>query len=1304
MNTTKMLPLDILNLPLHSRHLIEASAGTGKTYNITRLYVRLLLEKKWNVKQILVMTFTEAATEEIRERIASFIHDLLLNWDSSPCDFSLAMQTKVGKEEGRNLLEIAALELDLASIYTIHGFCQRVIMRFGLSMSIAQQATLKTDFSHIQFTCVCDALLRLRKNENAFLLLQNKNWHEPTKFINEFGTLLGNDNSPEVSDKTSLINAQISVFNTCWHNNAELRQTLLEQLTVNEELLFSGLALTKPNKVKIQKEIDEVKYYLQQSHFLAESEAYELVEQWIDGSLKNDNLQCKPLANIVSTARLKNIKPAHGIDETHPLVVNVNSLLDAIKEAGIRSDHKNALKKAIDLSATYTVVNEIVNEVNQSLAAHKVTHRVIGFDDLITSVAKSLESSNTFLRDTLQAEYPAALVDEFQDTDQHQYEIFSALFPPSEQLNISQKPQDSDVSDRMLVMIGDPKQAIYSFRGGDIFTYLRAKDESDFRWSMSTNYRSSDEVIRAYNRIFYGEALGSETEPSALSAKNLFDFDIDYALVNAPDTALASRALIDAQTHHSLSAIEFVYPYAQRIKQVSAKGRNETKETPINQQNKDLLTWCALETKRLLSQVVISEDGQNRLVMPEDIAILVRSAKQAKLVKQVFDAYNLPTVFLSEKSPLFATSQALYLYWILQAINQPSKTYVRRAITTHLLFVNIPSDTNTAPSSTTQSSAMQQAYELLQNDQHPQWESIFSYLQHLAVIWKTKGVYTLISNLMQQQRFAAHESERQLTNYMHLADELAQAAICHPTPLQLIYWLHLQITEPEGQEASQLRLESDQKLIKLVTQHKSKGLEYPIVFLPFANQSSKFPQGSVTSYHDADKNARTQLGWSPKAIFESQREQDAEDMRLLYVSLTRPVLRTYVGMAGKVEFNNSALMRALNISLNKAQEYEDIGAHLASEVADKLSDIEAIISHSQTSQSPVVHDVQDTDTSMLLNVLNFTGKIDSAWQLSSFSKMVNDFSTIDSQTNSAASAANMSFEREQEDNVPDSDIENQKTFQNTAPLSEQTSLPYAFEFAKGPDAGNYLHDLLEHIDFQVADVSEALANFELNLTGSCFIAGQYVQFDKLSYWLSDILNTPLLPKTSLNLAQIPQHKTLKESEFYFTVDNAKLQDIADLVNQYRQYLSEKYSFELSNAQFLKAYDMQQKAFIKGALHGFIDLIFEADEQYYVADYKSNHLGSEYEQYTPNLLAQDIIKHNYDLQFLIYSLALHRYLQSKLDDYEYSRDFGGVYYLFLRAMRPGNTEIASGAGVFYDALPERFVKALDEIFSGQEQTI
>lgn len=1351
--------LDPITLPLKNRHLIEASAGTGKTYNITRIYVRLLLERKLSVQQILVMTFTEAATEEIRERIAGFIHELLRDIDKQPCDFSRTMQERVGKEEAKSLLQIAALELDLAAIFTIHGFCQRVISRFGLSMSVPQQASLKTDFSHIINTCVSDALLSLQQYPEQFLLLQNKQWHKPTTFIDEFGGLIGKNVSLNSVSQQVVLQSQLSSFTHFWHSSALLRSEIISGLSDYGDIFYAGLADSKKNHLKIDQEIQDALYWLQQDSLLpshAQKDAVsekniEFLQDWLSGKIKDDAIVNKAFKALFSGQRVKKMGENAGIQSDHPIIVAGQNLLEQLKQVGLNSDHKKKLKDSIQMCTTFEVVEMLVTKINQKLALFKSRERVIGFDDLISTVAESLASSDTFLRDTLQEQYPAALVDEFQDTDQDQYQIFDVLYPSLK--NQSQDNQtQANIDDQklldekplMLVMIGDPKQAIYSFRGGDIFTYLKAKEAADYIWNMVINYRSSANVIRAYNRIFFGKPLPvlvdnkeqvkpTSNTPAQQSCANLFNFDIEYHLIDSPPDQSNKMKMNDSLAYKNSCAMEFVFASAQRVKQISNKGRNETKETPLNQQNREILKWCALEAKRLLADVCIEENGELNAITSPDIAILVRSGKQAKLVKKVFDEYGLATVYLSEKSLLFASKHALNVLWLLQAVHTPNKASVRRALTTGLLLPKTQLQNEKAG-----------IIQLLLCDDAEQWELVYSNLQTFKQIWQNKGIHALVQHLVHglsasfdsslthanavqplgiQDSLSEGSLERSLSNYLHLADELAQAEISHTTAQRLLYWLHMQITEPEALETSQLRLESDQKLIKIVTQHKSKGLEYPIVFLPFANQASGRGPGHVIDYHNSDKSACTQLGWAPDAVLRYQQEQLAEDMRLLYVSMTRPVLRTYVGFSGRADNNTNALMRAVNVSIDKSQEYPDLCEYLRSQLQASLHDINDIVLFTKACDLPQIKGELLYAPNSNVVCKNKTTRIDKNWQVTSFSQIARSFSQhlTSNKEHEYSSQVMQTFIYGREAEIPTniSLLAADKAMHNTNldalegdSKAAQVISPvqdYAFNFPKGPQAGNYLHDLLEYLDFDCQDVPCAIESIIQNELPLISINGKHIDRAGLSRWIISVLQSPLSHNSDLCLAALSPKQSLKECEFYFELNQLDTVHLAEQVKRYRQHLAEKFDLSLSSHDFINTNVIENldiytahTRFMTGAMHGFIDLIFEHNGKFYVADYKSNYLGNQHSDYSPAQLAQDIIKHDYDLQFLIYSVALHRYLQTRLIDYDYESHFGGVYYLFLRGMSNTQTSHLNQAenyGVFYDQVPSDIVQNINALFTG-----
>lgn len=195
------------------------------------------------------MTFTEAATEEIKARIASFIDTLLAEFEIKPCEFSCALQEKVGAQETLRLLQIAQLEIDLASIYTINGFCQRIIGRFGLSMSLPQNADLVTDFYKIQLAYVSDVIRSLRIKPDHYLLLQNENLHDPAAFMNNFSSVIGKPETLTVQTVLSLTLNKADEFNACWRKHKALRADLADELHAQRTIFIkarSQLALKTP--------------------------------------------------------------------------------------------------------------------------------------------------------------------------------------------------------------------------------------------------------------------------------------------------------------------------------------------------------------------------------------------------------------------------------------------------------------------------------------------------------------------------------------------------------------------------------------------------------------------------------------------------------------------------------------------------------------------------------------------------------------------------------------------------------------------------------------------------------------------------------------------------------------------------------------------------------------------------------------------------------------------------------------------------------------------------------------------------
>ncbi|MFT4654134.1 MAG: exodeoxyribonuclease V beta subunit [Kangiellaceae bacterium] len=1288
---------DILNpltIGLTGRHMIEASAGTGKTHNITRIYVRLLVEKKLSVQQILVMTFTDAATEEIKARIASFIDTLLNDFETNPCECSQALQAQAGALETQRLLKIAQLEIDLASIYTINGFCQRIIGRFGLSMSLPQNADLVTDFYKIQLAYVSDAIRAMRAAPSQYLLLQNEKLHDPAVFMQNFGKVIGSPEQLVVQTALLLKTNKAEQFNKGWQKHKMVREQLAKDLNTQRSIFYKGTkSSTSKNTDPL---IDSAIQWLQKDALIDNTHLPEFINNWlgIEGATKQDikeadlALMNNGFKNLFSDARIKNyLNEAVQID--HPILSNAAKLLEAIRRVGLLAPEKKSLKESISNVPFYELIHSIVIKVNKKIWQHKQAFSIIGFDDQIQGVAHAMNNDAEALIESLQQEYPAALVDEFQDTDKHQYAILEHLYPKEDK-------------QRLLLMIGDPKQAIYSFRGGDIHTYMRAKEMADKAWGMDINYRSSRSVITSYNRIFHGAALQNE-------ARNLFDGNISYPIISPPTKDLPGKlSLIDNDPMLADAALSFICANSSRLINTNAKTKQKH-DTSKDIQIDEIVNWCANEIKRLLGDVHIEQEGQQRLVSSDDIAILVRSHKQVPVVKKILSAHGLSSVFLGERSPLFESAQALHILWLLQGIHQPTRDRVRRAISTGLVLLD--------------SNNIIQASDLLLNDNHLAWEQAYTSLAKYSLLWQQKGVHALLQVVIQQCSLQSREAERQLTNYLHIAELLAEASVTTKSPLQLIYWLHQHITNPDQADASELRLESDQKLIKIVTQHKSKGLEYPIVFLPYANHVNTKTSKHVAQYYLDNNTNITELGVSNAAKEAIAKESLAEDMRLLYVSLTRPILRCYLGVFSSVSCNSSALTRALGTSVDKDNEDDDSGATMLNNIQLNLSDIANNIFLTMADKLlPIQNDIP-TKAAPNTNLLSFKQSINRRWHVTSFSKLMVKIVNVNVharqyQTNknfTTTDAPDLVFARDEEgqktplndngvfiannDNLTIPIHLTSQTMANSKQNTE-TGLPYRFVFPKGANAGTFLHDVLETIDFTNPCIASALTALNMHTVGQ-----HDVDEILLSQWFANILTTPLFSALAANdvcLQDLSPVSTLKEAEFYFPIKAVDLAAMSKLINTYRQQLCEQY--HLSNCPFLQlSHEM-----IEGAMHGYIDLIFEYNGQYYIADYKSNFLGENPHDYQSKAIAQDLLLHNYDIQYLIYSVALHRYLGTYLPDYCYDLHFGGVCYLYLRGMegrepKPSTTSLKESVnGVFFDQIEQGLLLDLHQMFGNKDQ--
>jgi len=1218
-------------IPLTGKHLIEASAGTGKTFNITRIYLRLLLEKRLTVEQILVMTFTKDATEELRGRIDSFIREALTNWETLVAeeDYFTAIAQHITADEAKILLTQALLYLDEAAIYTIHGFCKRVLSQHAFANGLSFNAAMENNCQDIVLESCQDWYRILGQQSADQFRLVAQFWPTPTQFINSFSKALSRLHQLDVIDEQHVEQTFLVVVDTA-----------LKSLEHNHDLLITALVDVKKGQDR------EVR--------LEELAALKI---WLETLLtdnRDTNATRQGSVGIINT--IKTAMPDKFFDgKRYARSQYKQVLLDIFEPAKQVKTLIKSLAKDINKARALAVVRVGIYHIRANVNDKKAQQAVLSFDDLISTLASSLaDEQNGELAELLYKEYPVALVDEFQDTDPQQFNILKAIYYHQ--------------SDAALFMIGDPKQAIYGFRGGDVFAYLSARQGCDYQWLMDTNWRSSTAMIQGYNRLFYGNKLSDD-------AKEVFGYDIPYLPVK-PSPKAKNKHFDDNQ----YNALQFVH------------FQNEQQKGAVKQSFRPVMAlWCAEEITRLLKSPSLKLDAQ-------DIAILVRDGTEAAEIKLALENKGLASVYMSNRANLMKSKQTMQLLQVLKGI----------------LFVENERLYCAALASDLLAYSPQKLFDKQQDELA--WQELKFTFYQLREEWQNKGFIGMALKLMHEHfSLPAKDKDRVLTNLLHLFEILQAASQRHRQPQELLFWFEQQSKQDNPELEAELRLESDDNLIRIVTQHGAKGLEYPVVFIPFASRFKdplKFGKKAVDfiEYHDDSGALKLSLDGSVQAKKSMADEIYAETIRLLYVAITRAELRCYILTTSFEQSHNSPLGRTL-----KWQKDQNITESLQALVNDSPDDISMVhIEDFSSSEDGREGDESDRDKTYLQqenrtvgDVAQFNGKIERDWWLSSFSSLSRNLRHVGV-------------------SIPDRDSETSTTpgllIDNTVDgLIEVTGDDYLemngglniggnvgneiesyaesnmlrFNIAKGAHTGNLLHDILEHTNFTDADFEQTM---KWPLTKYGKLTPGYTE-DDLAQWLTQVINTPLVAeeaKENFCLADVSTDKCLRESEFYFPMLSANSSQLIKLLTDHRnEGVTDKTSH---HAQV----SLPRGQKLKGMMHGFIDLIFEHDGKYYVCDYKSSFLGGQFQAYQKQTMRANIEKNHYDLQYLIYSLALHRHLSYALDDYDANKHFGGIYYLYLRGMTDDKQH--HGRGVYHRKITYKELNQLDQMFKGVKENV
>ncbi len=1180
-------PLNTLRFPLHGERLIEASAGTGKTYTIAGLYLRLLLghgplieegedagqpsahERPLSVTEILVVTFTEAATAELRGRIRGRIHEARLAFMRGQSGDALLAQLLEEVEDhelaARRLLA-AERQMDEAAVFTIHGFCQRMLKQNAFESGALFETEFLTDDSQLRLQAVSDYWrAEFYPVDKTLASAVRALWPSPAALLREMNGWLDNSEleiRPPAGDET---------------------------LAARHQVAMSRIAAVKEGWLA---QVDEIRRQTDGHISRYTGKNYEGWLAKIAGWAQDESSGYaipKELDRFGQTVLEANLKKGGELPSL-PLFSEIDSLLAS--RPGIR-----------DL-----ILQRAAVVVRSRMQASKRQAHQLSFDDLLKDLDGALGSPlGERLCERIRATYRVAMIDEFQDTDPQQYRIFHRLYGGHQ--------------DTALLMIGDPKQAIYGFRGADIFTYIQARRNVSAHYTLGRNWRSSGALVAAVNGLFE-------------RAKDPFIYEADIPFLPVAAQGKSKALRLDGETAPVLHCWQLTgQPTFNRGDYQSKMARATAAEI-------HRLLTLAREGKALIG---------SEPVKAGDIAVLVRTGAEGKLVQQELARLAIASVYLSNRESVLEQVEAREILLILHACQNPSEERsLRAALATGLFDLDA------------------KALDELASDERA-WESAVQEFMEYRKVWHKRGVLAMLRALLHRRNLAASllaspYGERRLTNFLHLGELLQQVSSELDGEYALLRWLGEAVNRQSGQDAEQiLRLESERKLVQIVTIHKSKGLEYPLVFLPFicSHRSADTPL-----YHEADEAGnRTilDLTGAEDSLAEADKERLAEDLRLLYVALTRGVYATWLGLApvrsgnGKSE-KTDLHQTAIGYLLQKGEEGD--AATLATALGSLAQDLPgvAVGEPSLTRPAPLPAEEEQLGEPQ---VRRFGGTLERDWWISSYSGLA-----AQGHGHSKGVLANPGF---------DDEVVTEAALAAEEPV--QVPQPSIFTFPKGARPGTLLHSLFETIDFQSA-AGEPLAQHIATLLAQDGFDESWAQV--LQQQVEAVLETPLETGFGepVRLRDLAPERKQVELEFFLPMGRVTAPALTALCQQHDP---------LSRGNKPLSF-----ATVQGMLKGFIDLVFEWQGRWYLLDYKSNHLGMSPADYSRPALEQAMVEHRYDLQYQLYSLALHRLLSLRLPGYDFDQHFGGVFYLFLRGMPQG--------GIFHTRPSRELVQGLDRLFS------
>ncbi|MFW1642436.1 UvrD-helicase domain-containing protein [Acinetobacter guillouiae] len=1220
-------------------HWIEASAGTGKTYTLSSLMVRIFLEK-YLPSQVIATTFTRKAAAELKTRIRLRLQETYRYFDSCRELTEAQVLTKAAQESDPlfskvlkmfasriayacERLKLVIDQLDELFVGTLDSFSQKLLREFAFESGKIERAEITDDAKSYSQQLIHDVLrawIQKQPQDIVDSLMFAGELHGVDYYVATVEQSLNFASANFIEPKFS--NADVQLFQQAIEQLAKIQ--LDQLLTLQSYYLLDGEFYKFANGTKFRndrlnrifaKSLPRIIQTLQQHDY----------KHYLSSKLSAEKSDFATLIKVIREQQIfKKAAPENVQSDfyQHTLIQQLLSIYAQIEIYENQLFGTNTFLK-------YYLAKEVKTRLPQVLQQKGETT----FAQQIRTLAEALQGEQgqrfaTFVH----ARYPLILVDEFQDTNQDQDDMLAQIWR-----------HPNRVKQGCMIMVGDRKQAIYGFRGGDMLTFLKAHQDvfgkAGHEYNLIFNHRSVKPLVEVVDALFQRQMDFGE--------------QVWYTPVQA-----------GPRPHPDLLDQGHVNP--QPLRWIKLEDKNQEAEQ---------VAW---KIRELLNQGIqgslyFIEKSVHRAVDENDIAILSKNHDGLDKAQSALEFLGIRTSRPSKKS-VFESQIAGDVGAVLTAILHPyHEAKVKRALLSRLIGFDLKA--------------------LIALEQHADGLSVYIELfDQIRELWLNQGFLTAWQYLLNQFSVwtklvekHSRDNERVVVNLRHLTELLSQHSEDYQGAQNLYHWYLKQLTSPMEREWEMERKLSNEAGVQLMTIHQSKGLEFKFVFLLGADKDFKEINKTLNFSTVEQLNVRTGQNEQQRVVaindanlldqkdIEQHNERAlAEHHRLWYVALTRASYRVYAMLSDVKEKSTTGLAFWRGQGANTFQHTGTAMQALLTERPPRLEKSKSEV------QLPLLAQAFPTQR------FYPRGK-------TSFSALAQHLTRQQIQDALAVS--------EQKQDRAEDEIQQPIVEIITDVVPSQPLAWIKANFPMGTIAGNFLHEIFEHIDFKDTHYwrleirrrfkndysslwTELLEKYQqafLNDNSSEGIsqteqAVEETLIDWMAEWLQDVLSTPIL--SHFKMGQLEPHEHLAEFPFYLALSDRVL-----AIKRIHQLFDEH---AIAMPEFKDANSARY-------LNGSIDLVFFDGQQYHIADYKSNFLGVDQQSYSFEAVQDSMSHASYWLQASLYLVALHRYLKIQLEDYQIDRDLGGATYLYLRGMNG-----QSGQGYYFWRPTTEFILRLDAI--------